>query len=375
MPRITTFMREEHSVSYRTFPYADLRRFCLKTYSNYGFSSQESEIITDTLLCADLFGIESHGVQRMNRYHNEISKGLVKIDAKPVIILETHISAVLDADKSMGQVVSARAMDLAIKKAKTAGIGMITVRNSNHHGISGYFANMACKEDLMGVCMTNAESMAVPTFGKEAMCGTNPIALAFPADPVDFLFDASTTVVTMGKVEVYKKNEELLPENWAVRTNGHISRDAVDVLRNIAGKLGGGILPLGGLGENFGGHKGYGLGIIVDLFTGILSSGKTSNHVNRVEGQNDISHFFMAVDYGLFGDKSDIQNHFSSFLHELRNSRKADGQERIYTHGEKEVESRERKLVDGIPLSIKTVGEMQVIAESLGININNYLTL
>ena len=359
---------------YQTFPYESVRSFCLKVFSGYGFSSRECDIITDVLLCADLFGIESHGIQRLIRYHSEIGDGMVKVDAQSTTMHETPVSAVLDADKGMGQVVGVHAMELAIQKAKTSGIGMVSVRNSNHYGIAGYFADMAVREDLMGICMTNTEAIAVPTFGKKAMLGTSPIALGFPAEPVSFLFDAATTVVPRGKIEVYNKNEKPLPEGWAVDTAGYPSQDAGEILNSIIGKLGGGIAPLGGSGDLHGGHKGYGFGIIVDIFTGILSSGMTSNHVNVTKGQTDIAHFFMALDYTLFGDKKAIKEHFSTFLQELRDSPKADGGERIYIHGEKEFESRDRKLIDGVPINEKTLDEMRMIAGFHGINISDYLS-
>jgi len=359
-------------MQYQNLPYADVHRFCIKVFSGYGFTPDECEVITDVLLCSDLFGIESHGIQRLIRYHSEISEGYAKVAAKPVVVHETPISAVIDADKSMGQVISVHAMKLAIEKAKSTGIGMVSVRNSNHYGIAGYYAEMAVKEDLMGICMTNSEAIAVPTFGKRAMLGTNPIALGFPADPVDFLYDAATTVVTRGKVEVYNKNEKPLPDGWAVDTDGHPSSNAGEIINNIINKLGGGISPLGGSEELHGSHKGYGLGIIVDIFTGILSSGATSNHANVTEGLNDIAHFFMAVDYNLFGDKKIIKERFSGFLQELRESPKADGKERIYTHGEKESESKKQKMSDGIPIGDKTLAEMKMIAESQNIKMDDY---
>jgi len=360
---------------YQSLPYADVHRFCVKIFSGYGFKQDECEVITDVLLCSDLFGIESHGIQRLIRYHGELSEGFAKVAAQPAVIHETPVSAVIDADKSMGQIVSVRAMKLAIEKAKSTGIGMVSVRNSNHYGIAGYYAEMAVKEDLMGICMTNSEALAVPTFGKRAMLGTNPIALGFPADPVDFLFDAATTVVTRGKVEVYNKNEKPLPDGWAVDADGKPSRNASEIISNIINKLGGGIAPLGGSEELHGSHKGYGLGIIVDIFTGILSTGVTSNHVNATEGHNDTAHFFMAVDYNLFGDKSAIKEHFSKFLQELRDSPKADGKDRIFTHGEKESESKKQKMADGIPINDKTLAEMKMIAESQGVKFDEYFTL
>ena len=358
---------------YQTYPYQNIYHFCLKIFAGYGFSVSESRMITDVLLCADLFGIESHGIQRLIRYHHEIGSGMVKVDGSPVTAHETSVSAVIDARKAMGQITGVNATNLAIRKAKENGIGMVAVRNSNHFGIAGFFANMAAQEDLLGICMTNTEAIAVPTFGKKAMLGTSPIALAFPAEPVTFLYDASTTVVPRGKLEVYHKNEKPIPHGWAIDADGQPSQNAGEILSNIIGKLGGGIAPLGGSEELHGGHKGYGLGIIVDLFTGILSSGMTSNHVNVAQGQTDIAHFFMAVDYGLFGKKATIKEHFSAFLRELRESPKAGGQQRIYIHGEKELESKKQKLSKGIPINEKTLGEMRMIAEYHSMDIGQYL--
>jgi len=353
---------------YKNYSYEKVKRFCINVFAGYGFSGRECEIITDVLLCADLFGTESHGIQRLIRYHTEIGAGMVNVDAVPDVIHETPVSAVIDANKGMGQVVGVRSMELAIKKAQISGIGMISVRNSNHYGIAGYYTEMAAEADLMGICMTNTEAISVPTFGKKAMLGTNPIALSFPADPYNLLFDASTTVVTRGKVEVYNKNEKTLPDGWGINSDGQPCNDAGEVLKNIIEKLGGGISPLGGSTELQGGHKGYGLGLIVDLFTGILSSGSTSNHVNDLKDQTDIAQFYMAVDYGLFGEKKAVKKHLSEFLDELRTSPKAEGQTRIYTHGEKEAESKKQKLTEGIPINERTLDEMRMIAKHHGID-------
>ena len=188
-----------------------------------------------------------------------------------------------------------------------------------------------------------------------------------------FLYDAATTVVPRGKLEVYNKNEEPLPEGWAVDTRGLPTTDAAEVLHNIIHKAGGGIAPLGGVGETFGGHKGYGLGIMVDLFCAVLAGGKTSNHVNVEPGKVEDCHFFMAMDYGLFGRKAEIRQNMSTFLQELRATPRAAGQPRIYTHGEKEFESQEQKLRDGIPVNEKTLAELREIAAGQGLEAGAYL--
>lgn len=339
-----------------------MRCFCEKLFASYGFTPQQSEVITDVLLRADLYGIESHGVQRLVRYHKEIGAGVVDVAAEPQLVHETPVSAVMDAGRAMGQLAGLQAMRLAIQKAKQNGIGMVAMRNSNHYGIAGYYTGMAVEADLLGICMTNTEAILVPTNGKKAMLGTNPIAVAMPAEPVPFSFDAATTVVPRGKIEVYEKKGEPLPEQWALDAAGQPTTDATGLLYNLTNKLNGGIAPLGGIGELFGGHKGYGLATIVDIFTGILSGGLTSNYLNLQPGRTDICHFFAAMDYGLFGDKAEMKQRLSTFLRELRDSPKAEGESRIYTAGEKEAQNCVARRDGCIPVNEKTLAEMKDIA-------------
>jgi len=344
-----------------------VRRFCETLFQAYGFSAQESKTISDVLLRADLYGIDSHGIHRLVRYHEEITSGQVDVKAKTEIVHETAISACVEANKAMGQLVGVEAMKLAVKKAHNAGCGMVTVRNSNHYGIAGYYTELAAEEDLLGVCMTNTEAICVPTFGSQAMTGTNAIALAMPADPFVFSYDAATTVVPRGKLEVYKKNGQPLPDLWALDINGKPCTDAAAVIDNIINKAGGGIAPLGGIGVLHGGHKGYGLSIIVDLFSAVISGGLTSNHVNRKPDHTGICHYFMAIDYGIFGDKTSIKAGMSKFLQELRDSKKAEGHSRIYTHGEKEAQLMEQRIKGQIPVNEKTYEEMKKIAGMLNV--------
>ncbi|MBE5996167.1 MAG: Ldh family oxidoreductase [Lachnospiraceae bacterium] len=349
-------------MGYFRIDYAALKDFCEKVFAGYGFSEEESRTITDVLLAADLSAIESHGVQRLIRYHDEITSGMVDLHAVPEVVKDTPLTAVIDGHDAMGQVLGVRAMKLAIEKAKTAGVGMVAVRNSNHYGIAGYYTKMAVKEGLIGICMTNTEAIMVPTFGKQAMLGTNPIAFAMPAEPVPFSFDSATTVVPRGKLEVYAKKTGELRPGWAVDENGRECTDAGRVLQNIIAKSGGGILPLGGAGEEGSGYKGYGYGMLCEICTAILSGGTTSNYVYKNPPHSNIAHFFMAVDYGMFGEKAEIEKRLSVLMQELRDSAKAEGQDRIFTHGEKEILARERILKEGVPVLDKTYEEMRMIA-------------
>ena len=324
------------------------RKYCEDIFKSIGYSEQESADIVDVLITADLFGIESHGIQRLIRYHLAIEEGSILTDVKPEIIFQSPISVVFDAPKSMGQIVAKKGMNMAIDMAKKHGIGAVCVRGSNHYGIAGYYTLMAAEQDMLGISMTNTEAIAIPTYGKKAMLGTSPIAVCMPADPVNFWYDAATTVITRGKLEVYRKKELPLPQGWVADENGMDCDDAD--------------------------RKGYGLGIIVELFTSIFAGGTTSPHV-RNSGNADTSFCLWAIDYGIFGNKTEIKNRMSTLLRELRESPKADGKDRIYTHGEIEIESRKEKLESGIPVNEKTLEELKMIGKKSGLELNNYFSL
>ncbi|MBE6797863.1 MAG: Ldh family oxidoreductase [Ruminococcaceae bacterium] len=354
------------------YSYEALKKFCTDAFLKFGFNKDECDIIVDVLLTSDLYGIESHGMQRLVRYHKGIEKGLIKIDAKPEIVFETPVSAVIEGNDGMGQLLGHKAMSLAIEKAKKTGMAIVSVRNSNHYGIAGYYAKMACNEGLIGMSMTNSEAIMVPTFARKAMLGSNPIAIAMPAEPYDFFFDASTTVVTRGKLEIYNKLDKPLPDMWALDKEGKKSSDASDVLKNIVAKAGGGIMPLGGETEQSGSHKGYGYGMLCEIFCSILSMGLTSNHTH-IGGKGGTCHGFIAIDPAVFGDAGAIKEHLSTFLQELREAPKADGQDRIYTHGEKEVFAYKDRMENGIDVNIGTVAEMVDLCKYLDMDIKTYL--
>ncbi|SCZ76495.1 Malate/lactate/ureidoglycolate dehydrogenase, LDH2 family [Acidaminobacter hydrogenoformans DSM 2784] len=358
-------------MSYSYLPVENTRHFCQDIFIKSGFSESESCDIVDVLLKADLYGIESHGIQRLIRYFLAMQEGSILPQAEVSVVHQTPISEVWDAPKTMGQVVAKKAMETAIEKAKKFGVGTVCVRNSNHYGIAGYYTSMAAAEDLLGVSMTNTEAIAIPTNGRKAMLGTSPIAVCMPADPVNFWYDASTTVVTRGKLEVYRKQEKPLEAGWAADENGQGCADADHVLNNIIGKLGGGIFPLGGETELLGSHKGYGFGMIVEIFTSIFAGGTTSPHVVN-SGNGDTSFSFWAIDYGIFGNKAEIKDRLTTLLQEMRESPKALGKDRIYTHGEKEAEMEAKLLESGIPVNEKTLEEIKQIGAHYGLAFDAY---
>ncbi len=359
-------------MAYATWSLATLERFCKDVFEAFGFDKTQSDQISDVLLTADLYGIESHGMQRMVRYHKGLEKGQIHRDAQPEVVFETPVSAVVDGHSGMGQLISVFAMNKAIEKAEAIGVGIVSVRNSNHYGIAGYYAQMAAKRGLIGFSCTNSEAIMVPTFGRQAMLGSNPIAVAAPAEPYPFLFDASTTVVTRGKLEMYNKMGKPLPQGWALDETGAPSDEAPRVLSNIVGKNGGGIMPLGGASEQLGSHKGYGYGMIAEIFSSILSLGVTSDECCTFPDRTGICHGFAAINPTAFGDADAIKRHLSDYLSRLRESAHAEDAERIYTHGQKEVLAEADRRKNGIPVNDGTMIELLDLCEYLKLDFAEY---
>ncbi len=356
------------------FSVEKLKTFCEDAFVGFGFNKDEARKITDVLLLADLYDIKSHGTQRLVRYHKGIENGSIKIDAKPEIVFETPVSAVIDGHSGMGQLISIYATELAIKKAKESGMAFVTVRNSNHFGIAGYYSKMACDEGMMAISTTNSESIMVHTNSREAILGSNPIAFAMPAEPYPFWFDAATTVVPRGKLEVYNKENRPLENGWTLDENGADCTDAEHALDCISGKLGGGILPVGGAGEVNGGHKGYGYSMMCELLCAITSGGATSNHHVRAKGVGaGTCHSFIVIDPKIFGDAQQIKDNLSAFLEELRSAKRADENIPIYTHGQKEKISLEKRMRNGIEVNISTVSEMLDVCKYLGMDSEKYI--
>ncbi|NMA49128.1 MAG: Ldh family oxidoreductase [Tissierellia bacterium] len=359
-------------MGYYRIDYKKLKGFCETSFIKVGFTEDDSRIISDVILLSDLYGIESHGLQRLKMYHDDIKSGMVNLDSKAEVIFETPVSGVIDAHFCIGHLAAYRGMSLAIGKAKKTGIGITTVRDSNHFGIAGYYSKMACDRGLLGLSFTNSGALMVPTNGILPMIGSNPIACAMPAEPYDFLFDASTTVVTHGKLEVYKKLGKPLPNGWAIDQNGDSSTDAAIVIENIKTERGGGILPLGGATETLGGHKGYGYGMLTEIFSSIISLGMTSNYCLK-DNVDGCCHGFIAIDPNMFGDAKQIKNHLSRFLQELRESPKAQNQDHIYTHGEKEIRAMEDRLAYGIMINENTMSELNDLCDELDIDFKDCL--
>src|SRR5437899_9346694 len=284
------------------------------------------------------------------------------------VLRETKATALIDGGQSLGQVVGKKGMDLAIKKARDTAVGVVAVRNSNHYGIAGYYSLMALEHNLIGVSTTNAGPLVVPTFGRTSILGTNPVSLAAPAmNEKAFVLDMPTSTVPRGKVEVYNRLGKPMPHGWAVDETGRSSTDPKRDLDALANRLGGGLLPLGGEGEDLGGHKGYGLALMVDVLSGVLSGAATGLQVYADENRPDVGHFFLALDPSAFRPLVEFRRDIDRLARELKDSPKAQGQQRIYVHSEKSFVRMEKFRHEGIKLDPKVVQALKKIGTDVSV--------
>ena len=350
-----------------------LRAFCVRVFEKLDVPKREAEITTDVLLAANLRGVDSHGVARLRRYVKGLQDGVMLARPDEKVVSETATVALIEAGAGLGQPVSYRAMKLAIKKASEYGSGFVAVRNSNHYGIAGYYAMMALEHDMIGLSMTNAAVLVVPTFGRDARLGTNPIAVAAPAGQErPFVLDMATSTVPRGKLEVYNRQEKPLPEGWATDETGTPTSDAGHVLDNLLARRGGGLLPLGGAGELLGGHKGYGLSLLVDILSGVLPGAGYADNIypKTPEGKPlpaDVGHFFGAINVEAFRPLDEFKATMDDIISRLKATPKAEGFSRIYIHGEKEFEVAEHRAKEGIPLGPKVEADLKSIGQELGV--------
>ncbi|MFW9888821.1 MAG: Ldh family oxidoreductase [Candidatus Thorarchaeota archaeon] len=358
-------------MSERLIHWENLYSFVKRVMMKCGVPEDSAHHVADNLVTSNLRGIDSHGVGRVKRYVGGIKDGYIVPDIGPEIVRENSVLANVDARNGVGQNAGMFGMNLAIAKGKMEGIGLVTVFNSNHYGFAGYYAMKALEHGFIGISLTNSEPLVVPTFGKDAILGTNPISIAVPGSRNSpWVMDLATSVVPRGKLEVYDRLGQKTPLGWATDENGVSTDDPARVLNNVLHGYGGGILPLGGEGELHGGHKGYGLSMMVDVLSGVLSgSNYGPDVVFRKDGAVNyprVGHFFMVLDPAFFMDIEAFKKRMDDYVDLLHNSNKAENCPRIYVHGEKEFEILDQRERNGIPLEAKTVESLSGFAEEFG---------
>jgi len=349
-----------------------VEEFIVKVMVRAGIPEEDAGIVADVLIQADKFGIDSHGINRLKPiYLDRIRDGILSPVTKFEIVREGPTTAVVDGHNGMGHVISCRAMNLAIEKAGKFGMAMAAVRNSTHYGIAGYYALMAVRENMIGITGTNARPSIAPTFGVENMLGTNPLTFGMPTDePFPFLLDCATSITQRGKVELYARLGKEMPMGWVIDDSGESKTDSRQVLNDlIAGRAA--LTPLGGIGEETAGYKGYGYATVVEILSAALQQGAFLKMLMGVkEGRKapyPLGHFFMAIDISAFTDPADFKKISGDICRELRASKKMPDENRIWTAGEKEYYTWLERKDKGVPFTHELLDEFRGLCETYGL--------
>ncbi len=362
------------SPHYEYLPADVLENFMTDVFRAVGVPDEDAKTCANVLITSDKRGIDSHGIGRLKPiYISRIRSGQINPVTVVKTVRETPTTAVLDAQNGMGQVVSKKAMQTAIDKAKQYGTGMVVVKNSNHYGIAGYYTLMAAEQGCIGMTGTNARPSIAPTFGVENMLGTNPLTFGMPTDEeFPFVLDCATSTTQRGKVEVYARIGKTMPPGWVIGQDGKTKTDPVAVLDELV-KGTAALTPLGGIGEDGAGYKGYGYATVVEILSAALQNGVFLKALNGFDGQGKqttykLGHFFMAVNVEAFTDPAEFRKTAGQILRDLRASRKAPGENRIYTAGEKEHLAWQERRTKGVPLDEEVVRDILSLKKELGLS-------
>ena len=349
-----------------------LERFMTDVFIGAGVPEDDARICSDVLITSDKRGIDSHGIGRLKTiYIDRIRDGIQKPVTEFEIIKDGPGTALVDGHDGMGQVVGKRSMKMAIEKAKNCGIGMVAARNSTHYGIAGYYSLMAVGEGMIGITGTNARPSVAPTFGVENMLGTNPLTFGIPTDEeFPFVLDCATSLTQRGKIEVYDREGKDVPPGWVIGSDGTTRTNSAAILKElVSGEAA--LTPLGGIGEEGAGYKGYGYSTVVEILSAALQGGP---FLKMLLGYSDgkkvpfhLGHFFIAIDISAFIDVDEFKKTAGAILRELRTSKKMPGTERIYTAGEKEYIAWTERRKTGIPVNRRLQEEMKQMMSDLHI--------
>jgi LDH2 family malate/lactate/ureidoglycolate dehydrogenase len=334
-----------------------LKDFCARVLRKLGVPGAEAEITADSLVVANLRGVDTHGVMRMTYYTAKLRSGVMKPEVDLTPIRETLATALLDGHDGIGQVISYRAMQIAIRKAREAGVAYVSVRNSNHLGACAYYSMMALPHDMIGFVFTNASPRLAPTGGVDRLFGNNPWSIAVPAGRhLPVVLDMANSVVAAGKIRILQKEGKPVPEGWALDAEGVPTTDPEKALKGI-------LLAIGG-------YKGYGITLMVDLLTGVLADSSYGPRVKGMDAGDEVAHVahsFMALDLSAFDDVAAFKARMDSYIEEIKGSRKAKGNDTIYLPGELEFLREQERRETGIPLQAKVAEELRAIGKEYGV--------
>lgn len=335
--------------------------FCVEAFTKMGVPEADARIVTSNLVEGELRGLSSHGLSRMIFYINKLDAGGFKINPELKVLEERTSTLLIDADNGMGAVIGSRAMKMCIQKAEKSGIACVAVRNGNHFGIAAFYSMMALDKDMIGIAMCNSVAKMAVYGGTEPVLGTNPLSIAVPADKrFPLVFDAATSEVALGRIMVADIEGKPIPEGWAIDYEGYPTQNPKSALQ-------GALLP-------FGGYKGSGLAVMIDVFSAVLSGALFGTHAGELradpEKGQDIGFFFGAIDIASFQDVVSFKKRIDQMITELKASRKAEGVKEIYMPGELEFISKEKLLKRGFKIGPGVFKDLLSIKNRLGLKNN-----
>jgi LDH2 family malate/lactate/ureidoglycolate dehydrogenase len=358
----------------KTISYTSLYTFVKEIFQAIGCTAEHATQATNVLLAADARGIDSHGVARLSGYVRLWEAGRINTRPRLEVVHETPGTATIDADRALGLLSAPMAMELAMEKAQVTGTGWVAVKNSNHFGIAGYHALMAAERDMIGWAMTNASPLVAPTHSKERMLGTNPIAVAIPAgEEPTFVADFATTTAANGKLEILQRKQQPAPAGWVQTAEGGSSTDP------NALKSGGALLPLGSDVERAS-HKGYCLGSIVDILSGVLSGASfgpwAPPFVSFLPVAPDmpgegLGHFVGAMRIDAFRPASDFKSAMDTWIRRFRQAQPIHDINPVLIPGDPERETEARRKIEGIPLLEPVVKDLQELANKFSVEFSS----
>jgi LDH2 family malate/lactate/ureidoglycolate dehydrogenase len=352
-------------------PAPQIRQQLLSVLRAWGMSEAHAETTAEMMVETDLRGVDSHGISMLPSYDREFQSGRLNMRPSFKIVREGPAMALIDADASLGHPVSVHAMNLAVDKCRASAVAVVSVVNSHHFGAAGCYSRIAADRGVIGMVTSGTRGVTlVPTFAAEPVMGTNPLAFAAPArrNP-PFQLDMATTTVAAGKVKVHKLNHRPVPPGWVVDGQGRGVTDAEEAFRYVFERPDGGITPLGG-GREVGGHKGYGLAVMVHILGGTLGGASFSPIRNKTQKPSDphnIGHFFLAIDPRAFRAEGEFEHDLDQVIDVLHGAKRADPAQPVLVAGDPEMATRAERLRDGVPIPDDLMGQLRDVAKSAGV--------
>jgi LDH2 family malate/lactate/ureidoglycolate dehydrogenase len=347
-------------------PKEPLESFVANIFNQAGLDDIQSKQIARHLVLANLRGVDSHGVSRVDIYTRRLDEGLTNKTLNPVVERESEVSALINANNSSGIPVATFGAELAIKKAKKTGVGIVAIHHSNHCGMLADYVNMAVEENLIALATTNAPANMAPWGGREKFFGTNPFAYGLPGGKQNIVFDMATSVAAKGKIVLAQKNNQKIPIGWALSPEGKPTEDPNEAVKGV-------LLP-------FGAHKGYGITFLVESLSALFTGSAFGPHIGDLytdfSKPQNVGHFFLFMRADLFKDINVFKNRMDQMIREIRQLPLMEGVEKIYLPGEVELNNKEEREQNGIPLTKEIVEELNRVAIRYNVDqlvVENYI--